>query len=93
MEADIVGLEEYDKAFARLLGWAPLSRNPRYDLLGYDLLAYFVRLLTTGGTDLDQALELDMYLEGLQSQFRFKRATTGAGFVNQQVYLGDSQVN
>ena len=52
-----------------------------------------ILLLTTGGTDLDQALELDMYLEGMQSQFRFKRATTGAGFVNQQVYLGDSQVN
>ncbi len=93
MEADIVGLEDYDRAFANLLGWSALSRNPRYDLLGYDLLNYFIRLLTTEGADLDQALELEMYLEGMQSQFRFKRATTEAGFVNQQMYLGDSQVN
>ncbi len=89
-ETDMPGLDTYDENFAQLLGWSALSRNPRYDLLGYDLLNYFIRLLTSGYR-FDDKLELDVYEEGLQSQFHFKRASTGSGFVNQQVYWDDSR--
>lgn len=94
MESDINGLEQYNKEFADLLGWNALAKNPRYDLLGYDLTNYFIQLLVTDAHNgIEQKLELEMYMEGMQSQFRFKRDSIGSGFINQQVYLGDSQAD
>lgn len=91
-EYDMLNLNEYNEEFVDLLGWEANSRNPRYDILGYDLVSYFIGLLNNKEKDILDKLELEMYLGGLQSQFRFKRDSLNSGFINQQVYLGDSQV-
>ncbi|WP_163628966.1 LysM peptidoglycan-binding domain-containing protein [Paludibacter sp. 221] len=91
-EYEMENLEEYEERFLDLLGWKAIEQNPRYDILGYDLLSYFITLLNNEELDILSAPELDMYLEGLQSQFRFRRNSPKSGFINQQVYLGESQI-
>ena len=91
-EYEILNLNKYNNEFAGLLGWEAASHNPRFDILGYDLVTYFINMLNNGENNIDEKLELEQYREGIQSQFRFKRKNLHSGFINQQVYLGESQV-
>ena len=92
-EQDMFRLHEFEQKFVNLFGWKAVSRNPRYDILGYDLLNYFIDLLnSTDKKEIMNMLELEPHRTGLQSQFRFVRRSLNSGFVNQQMYLGNSQV-
>jgi LysM repeat protein len=92
-ERDMFQLNQYNRNFVNLFGWEATSRNPRYDILGYDLVSYFIELLnSTDEKEIMNKLELEPHRNGLQSQFRFVRRSLDSGFVNQQMYLGNSQV-
>ncbi len=91
-ENDMHNLNEYNQDFVHLLGFEATSRNPRYDILGYDLVNYFINLLRNDDNMIMNELELNPYTEGIQSQFRFKRNSTNSGFINHQLYSGNTQI-
>ena len=91
-EYDMANLSEYNKEFVNLQAWEPAVFSPRYDILGYDLLNYFIEILNNDEKNMMEMLELGNYWQGVQSQFNFKRESLNAGFINQQLYVGDSQV-
>lgn len=91
-ESEIYQLDQYNQEFTDLFNWEPSTKNPRYDLLGYDLTNYFISLLLNRVFDIQTSTELTPYKNGLQSEFHFKRSSNKSGFINQQLYVGESQI-
>ncbi|MCR4619256.1 MAG: LysM peptidoglycan-binding domain-containing protein [Paludibacteraceae bacterium] len=60
------------------------TRNPRYDLIGRDMIVYFVRHLSRSGKMWTPAV--DTIEEELQSRFSWRRMGNG-GYVNQGCYF------
>jgi len=92
-ERSILLLNDFNLRFKNLFGWEASMYHPRFDLLGFDLISYFINLISS---ESEQEILNRTHLEpnqgGLQSQFRFVRSSSNAGFVNQQMYVGNSQV-
>lgn len=91
-EHEMKNLAKYNSEFLTLFGWEVTSNQPRYDLWGYDLTHYFIKLLSDRKKDLTKELELPVYKDGIQSQIHFKRDSATSGFINRQLYIGESQV-
>ena len=91
-EYEMFDLNQYNRDFVNLFGWEAATNTPRYDVLAYDLVSYFVGMLNDKEKNIMTELELDMYWQGTQSQFQFKRKSLDSGFVNHRVYLGESQI-
>jgi len=91
-ENEILHLRNYEQNFVNLFGWEATYHSPRYDILGYDLVNYFIRILNDKENDIANQLQLEAHRDGLQSQFRFVRRSLDSGFINQQMYFGNSQV-
>jgi len=74
--------EEYMQKFDSIFGWLPVTENPRYDLLGYDLLNYYFST-----ADLPAASKAGHYpkYEGIQSTIQFEKATDKGGYINKQL--------
>ncbi|MEA4937874.1 MAG: LysM domain-containing protein [Paludibacter sp.] len=71
--------ESYTKDFDLLFDWTPSSESPRYDLLGYDLLNYFIQYVLKK----DPTIPISYVLhEGIQSDLKFERSTVKGGFIN-----------
>lgn len=85
-------LEQYDTNFVTLFGWESSSHHPRYDIWGYDLTRFFINMLSDKNLNIETLLELKPYTDGIQSQFHFKRNSTNEGFINYQLYIGESQI-
>ena len=92
MERDMKQLEQYDTNFVTLFGWESSSHHPRYDIWGYDLTRFFINMLSDKNLNIETLLELKPYTDGIQSQFHFKRNSTNEGFINYQLYIGESQI-
>lgn len=65
------------------------NTSPRYDLLGYDLSNYFITLINRFGTKFGDKVGSFNFINGVQSQPHFERTSTGSGFVNKKLYLGE----
>ena len=71
--------EQYFREFAALFNWTPSNELPRYDLLGYDLLHYFINQVLT--LKEKPAVTYPM-TEGIQSNLRFEKASATGGYIN-----------
>lgn len=75
--------QEYAAKLRREFG-VTTTREPRYDLLGRDLIVYFVKHLAVGSRTWTPSG--DMVEEELQSRFSWRRMGSG-GYVNQACYF------
>jgi LysM repeat protein len=71
--------ETYKKEFDLLFDWSPLSESPRYDLLGYDLLNYFIQHILKEDASFPASYE---YKGGIQSDLKFEQSTKKGGYIN-----------
>ena len=78
---------EYDQYF----GKDAATDSPRFDLLGYDLSKYFITLIRHNGGKFGTKINSNNQEKGIQSEPLFERSTTGSGFINQRVYLGEDK--
>lgn len=69
----------YTNSFADLFDWSPSGGLPRYDLLGYDLLHYFIKYIL-----LKKESQIDYYpfLEGIQSDMQYEKISPQGGYLN-----------
>ena len=79
-------LDKYNKEFTYYFGKAISKELPRYDLLGYDLSAYFISVINKYGNKFNNKIGSYNFSDGLQSKPQFERTSNNSGFVNQQVY-------
>ena len=86
-EPDTVQLAVYEQLLSRFFKSGIVSSNPRFDLLGFDLMRYVTLLLQRDQTT-DFALEVEnIVLQGLQSDIQMKRVSPVGGFVNSKISL------
>ncbi len=78
---------EYKKQFDHFYGHDLQSRYPRYDLLGYDLTAYFIHLIAQYGTIGMRQHMGSQSQEGLLTAPLFAQQNELCGFVNKRIYL------
>ena len=71
--------ETYFRDFSALFGWSPSNELPRYDLLGYDLLAYFINYVLSIK---DRPADSYPQHEGIQSNLKFEKASSIGGYIN-----------
>jgi LysM repeat protein len=71
--------EKYFADFSALFEWTPSNELPRYDLLGYDLLAYFINYVLP--TMNRPEVSYPQY-EGIQSNLKFEKASPTGGYIN-----------
>lgn len=74
---------KYQHNFSSYFNWTPINEFPRYDLLGYDLMKYFIDTILT--TEVSTRQLYPVY-EGIQSDMQFEKATDRGGYVNKQLY-------
>lgn len=74
--------EEYMQNFSEIFGWLPSTENPRYDLLGYDLVGYYFSV-----ADIPSASKntLKHVFEGIQSTIQFEKVSEKGGYLNNQL--------
>lgn len=78
----VTSYESYMNAFNRLFDWTATSDSPRYDLLGYDLLTYFIKFVLKKNQLVPTSYTLS---EGIQSDIKFEKSTTKGGFINKSL--------
>lgn len=71
--------EQYFNEFSSLFDWTPSSELPRYDLLGFDLMQYFIREVSTLKNPPADSYPLH---EGIQSNLKFEKAARTGGYIN-----------
>ena len=63
------------------------EKNPRFDMLGYDITNGFIKQMTSNGFRFNETTSSVKFDQGIQSDYNFKRTRDGGGFINQQLYL------
>lgn len=71
--------EQYINEFSSLFDWTPSSELPRYDLLGFDLMQYFIREVLIVKNSPADTYPLR---EGIQSNLKFEKAAATGGYIN-----------
>lgn len=71
--------EKYSNNFSSLFDWTPSNELPRYDLLGYDLLQYFINHVLSSNNV--PAVSYP-FQEGIQSNLQFEKAAATGGYIN-----------
>lgn len=74
--------EEYMTRFSEVFNWLPATENPRFDLLGYDLMQYY--FITSEMPSGAKYLQYPLY-EGIQSTIQFEKTSTNGGYINKQL--------
>lgn len=74
--------EEYMQLFGEVFNWLPVTDQPRYDLLGYDLMNYYF-----GSANLPREARNINYPphDGIQSTILFEKASPRGGYINKQL--------
>jgi len=75
--------QDYLTSFFELYNWLPTNDFPRFDLLGYDLLSYFINTIVTTEVNGRQLFPVH---EGIQSDIQFEKASELGGYINKQLY-------
>ncbi|GAB1415785.1 LysM peptidoglycan-binding domain-containing protein [Paludibacter sp.] len=72
--------DNYSNKFSSIFGWTSSSELPRYDLLGYDLINYFVMYVVENNNN---KLLKYPYYEGIQSNMQFEKTVyDDGGYIN-----------
>jgi LysM repeat protein len=90
LEPEVV--TNFNAQYASFFNHEVHKNSPRYDLLGYDLLNYFIKLLTQYGEKFTTEISSFKDTKGIQSQPHFERISETGGFVNDQLYLGEEKL-
>ncbi len=84
---DNSNLNNYKQKFQQNFHRSDTETNPSYDLLGYDLTGYFIKLLSEKGANYLIESEKLPSGTGIQSNFIFQRNSHSSGLINKQLYL------
>ncbi len=84
-------LNSFEQQYSNFFDRNASASSPRYDLLGYDLTAFFVKQLDENKDNNDDWKFSLSYPDGLQSQFQFERKDKRSGYVNQRMYLTETE--
>ncbi len=84
-------LKAFEEKFANFFDWQLAGTQPRYDLLGYDITSFFVTQLLENKDKSAQWKNKLHYQDGIQSQFQFERNDDTSGYVNQRIYLVETE--
>lgn len=76
--------ENYMREFDRIFDWSPTSESPRYDLLGYDLMNYFLKYVLKKNQSPPTSYQMS---EEIQSDMKFEKSTDKGGFINKSLNL------
>lgn len=74
--------ENYLQQFTQLFNWQPAYESPRYDLLGYDLTQYYLKVLHNNSSMPETAYPP---FEGIQSMLKFEKSSPRGGYINRQL--------
>ncbi len=86
-EPDTVQLTVYEQMLKRFFKSPITSKNPRFDILGFDITRYLVMLLQRRpAAELSAEIE-SIVLNGLQSDIQMKKVSDEGGYVNQKITL------
>jgi len=83
------GYNNYQQLFAQYFDWSPSTVNPRFDLLGYDIINFFINQIVNSGAQFNMEPKLQA-LPGIQSQIKFERLNNESGYMNRQLYISTS---
>lgn len=79
--------KRYSTEFFKMFTWKSSTSAPRFDIIGYDLTNYFTSLLHQNTTNVfNQKTKLPLS-DGIQSNLQFERKTDKSGFINQNLYI------
>ena len=79
--------KRYSTEFFKMFTWKSSASAPRFDIIGYDLTNYFTSLLHQNTTNVfNQKTKLPLS-DGIQSNLQFERKTDKSGFINQNLYI------
>lgn len=79
--------KRYSTEFFKMFTWKSSASAPRFDIIGYDLTNYFTSLLYQNTTNVfNQKTKLPLS-DGIQSNLQFERKTDKSGFINQNLYI------
>lgn len=79
--------KRYSTEFFKMFTWKSSASAPRFDIIGYDLTNYFTSLLYQNTTNVfNQKTKLPLS-DGIQSNLQFERKTDKSGFINQNIYI------
>lgn len=86
---DIVSTEktQYESNYKLYYKQFHSDKNPRFDMLGYDLTNGFLKQMDNTGFKFNEKSKTLKFDGGIQSGYNFKRTSDGGGFINQQLYL------
>jgi len=71
--------DHYTNCFADLFDWSPSGGLPRYDLLGYDLLHYFIKYILPKN---EAQVDYYPFSEGIQSDMQYEKVSPRGGYLN-----------
>lgn len=87
MDLNNMDYKRYSTEFYKTFSWKSSASAPRFDIIGYDLTNYFTALLYHNGTNiLNQKTKLPLS-DGIQSNLQFERKSEKSGFMNQKIYI------
>lgn len=71
--------ENYSNNFSSIFDWISSNESPRYDLLGYDLINYFINYILQNNNSTQTTYP---YSEGIQSNIQFEKISIDGGYIN-----------
>jgi LysM repeat protein len=85
-----LAINKFNNQFDQYFGKDVTVDSPRYDLLGYDLTNYFITYINHFGNSFSSNIGSIHNIFGIQSQPDFERISKESGFINQRVYLSET---
>lgn len=76
----------YESEFTQYYGKLRGEKNPRYDMIGYDITNYFLSLINENKLEVEETTR-NMKGEGIQTDMFFRRVNKNGGFMNQKLFL------
>lgn len=87
---NVARLKDYDHLYNRFFDDEKSTTLPRFDILGYDLIAFATLVLSNNNNnDIAEKMKQLTLFEGIQSQMKFERMRTQSGYVNQYLFYID----
>lgn len=78
-----IDYQHFQERFSRLFRWTPVNEFPRFDILGYDLLNYFLNTILTKENAVGVFYPMH---NGIQSDIQFEKVSERGGYINKQLY-------
>ena len=85
-EQRLANATQYESEFTQYYGKLRGEKNPRYDMIGYDITNYFLSLINENKLEVEETTR-NLKGEGIQSDMFFRRVNKNGGFMNQKLFL------